>query len=78
MELGIILAGFVMTFLAIRNHHRQVFQKLDDISKMLANEVEDVSDDIANEDQSDVFLRDQLFILFVSMFALLLHTLNKG
>lgn len=50
MELGIILAGFVMTFLVIRNHHRQVFQKLDDISKMLANEVEDVSDDIANED----------------------------
>lgn len=50
MELGIMLAGFVMMFLAVRNHHRQVLQKLDDIDKMLSKEIESVSNNIANED----------------------------
>lgn len=50
MEIGIALAGFVMMFLAIRNHHRQVLQKLDAIDKMLSKEIESVSNNIANED----------------------------
>lgn len=50
VEIGIALAGFVMMFLAIRNHHRQVLQKLDAIDKMLSKEIESVSNNIANED----------------------------
>lgn len=50
VEIGIAIAGFVMMFLAIRNHHRQVLQKLDDIDKMLSKEIESVSNNIANED----------------------------
>ena len=50
MELGITLASFVMVFLVIRNHHRQVLQKLDAIDKMLTKEVKGMSDNIANED----------------------------
>ena len=45
-----MLAGFVMVFLTVRNHHRQVLQKLDDIDKMLSKEIESVSNNIANED----------------------------
>ena len=50
MELGIIVAGFVLIALMVKNLHDQSLDELNDLKEMQLHVIEKIADDISNDD----------------------------